>query len=162
MANARPFVHPPLPPGFCSNCFFPVTIKAPGGWLTSATVAEVVMLIKEAKGRMAAEFRRWAAGEWEEDPYLPALGYGTLFVSEWSRLGFEEVDFGWGKPKQVVPLTYSDLIPVCILGSTPVPEKGVRLSTHCVEEDHLRGFKEEMEKAWDVRYVDETWQSLDL
>lgn len=150
MANARPLVHPALPQGFCSNCFFPVNVLASSEWLASATVVDVVQLIKKAKARLPEEFRRWVAGE-GEDPYLPALGYATFFLSEWNRLGFEKVDYGWGSPKQVVPLMYNDIIPVCILGLPPAPANGVRLSTQCVEEEHLQQFEESMKKAWGFR-----------
>ncbi|KAK8939570.1 Taxadien-5-alpha-ol O-acetyltransferase [Platanthera guangdongensis] len=154
MANARPLVRPPLPTGFCSNCFFPVNVSASGEWLASATAVEVVRLIKEAKGRLPAEFRRWEAGE-GEDPYMPELGYGTLFLSEWSRLGFEKVNYGWGTPKLVVPLMYSDLIPAVIIGAPPPPATGIRLSTQCVEEEHERDFKEYMRRAWDLGECEE-------
>lgn len=142
-ANVRPLVHPPLPSGFYGNCFFPVTVTVSSGRLASATCVEVVKLIREAKAELPVEFARWASGE-GEDPYLPSLGYTTLFVSEWSRLGFNEVDYGWGKPMQVVPLTYSDLIPVCILGSPPAPGTGARVIAQCVEEEHLGAFQGHM------------------
>ncbi|ONK63049.1 uncharacterized protein A4U43_C07F10880 [Asparagus officinalis] len=142
-ANARPLVHPALPVGFYGNCFFPVTVTITSEKLVSASIVEVVKLIKKAKAKLPVEFARWAAGE-GEDPYVPSLGYTTLFVSEWSRLGFKEIDYGWGTPIQVVPLTYSDLIPVCILGSPPAPMKGARFIAQCVEEEHLEEFKKYM------------------
>lgn len=142
-ANARPLVHPPLPEGFYGNCFFPVTVRVSGEMLVRSSSLEVVKLIREAKAKLPVEFARWAAGE-GEDPYVPSLAYTTLFVSEWSRLGFGEVDYGWGSPVQVVPLTYSDLIPVCILGSPPAPRKGARLIAQCVEGEHLAAFHEHM------------------
>ncbi|PKA62298.1 3'-N-debenzoyl-2'-deoxytaxol N-benzoyltransferase [Apostasia shenzhenica] len=147
MADARSLVQPALPLGFYANCFFPVSVEAEGSWLARASRVEVVRLIKEAKARLPEEFRRWAAGD-GEDPYAPALGYATLFLSEWRRLGFERVDYGWGSPAYVVPLTYTDLIPVCIVGSPPAPAEGIRLSTQCVEEEHLEAFKKHMISAW--------------
>lgn len=143
-ANARPFINPALPQGFYGNCFFPVTVEVSCNTLVSASRVEAVMMVKEAKAKVRVEFERWAKGE-GHDPYVPSLGYSTLFISEWSRLGFNEVDYGWGRPMQVVPLTYSDLIPVCILGSVS-GLKGSRLIAQCVEQHHLEEFRDLMKK----------------
>ncbi|KAM0954587.1 putative 10-deacetylbaccatin III 10-O-acetyltransferase [Dioscorea sansibarensis] len=146
-ANVRNLVDPELPSGFYGNCFFPVSVTAMGSVLAGVSEIEVINMIKESKKKLPEEFGKWVAGE-GDDPYLPTLSYKTLFVSEWSRLGFGEVDYGWGKPLQVVPLTFSDIIPVCILGSPPAvgpaPVTGARLITQCVEEKHVVAFREQM------------------
>lgn len=141
-ANCRQLVEPPLAKGFYGNCFFPVRVKGWSREIGEASINEVVKLIQEAKGRVGREFGEYLSQEDEqvEDPFAPPLKYSTLFISEWGRLGFNEVDYGWGPPVHVVPIQGSTVIPVGILGSLPLPKKGIRLMTWCVQELHHPSF----------------------
>ncbi|KAI4384909.1 hypothetical protein MLD38_002994 [Melastoma candidum] len=135
-ANCRHLMSPPLPEGFYGNCFFPVTITASSESLYKSSLHEVIDMIQEAKGRVATEFEKFAKGEYVDDPFAPPMGYMTLFLSEWGRLGFNEVDYGWGVPVHVIPVQGSAVQPAGILGRLPLPRKGVRLMTWCVAEGH--------------------------
>lgn len=149
-ANCRPFLQPPLPQGFYGNCFFPVTITASSETLARSSTADVVKLIQEEKVKLSNEFCRWLKGELVEDgvdPFAPPLIYTTLFISEWGRLGFNQIDYGWGDPVHVVPIQGSAIIPVCIVGLLPSPKKGIRLMTWCVEEAHQQPFLDLMLKS---------------
>ncbi|MBA0741432.1 hypothetical protein Gogos_014585 [Gossypium gossypioides] len=148
-ANCRQLVEPPLPKGFYGNCFFPITITAPCDLLKQASAIEVIKLIREAKTKLPSEFGKFKNGDYlrnGKDPFLAPLGYTTLFISEWGRLGFNQVDYGWGPPVHMVPIPGSSIIPVGIMGSLPLPRKGVRLMTWCVEKDHTRPFVDLMTK----------------
>ncbi|XP_027077908.1 acyl transferase 4-like [Coffea arabica] len=139
-ANCRYHLSQPLPRGFYGNCFFPVTVTASCGMLKRASMVHVVKNIQEAKAGLASEFAKWMNGGGQDvDPFLPPPLYTTLFLSEWGRLGFKEVDYGWGPPVQVVPIQGSGVIPVGIVGSLPSSQgPGVRLMTWCVEKAHLQ------------------------
>ncbi|GJN05621.1 hypothetical protein PR202_ga23268 [Eleusine coracana subsp. coracana] len=111
-----------LPPrggaGFYGNCYYIMRVTAPAGKVAGSSVTEVVRLIKDGKRRMPGDFGRWAAGEMGAagvDPYQITSDYRTLLVSDWTRLGFAEVDYGGGPPAHVVPLTNLDYIATCIL-----------------------------------------------
>ncbi|KAK4797168.1 hypothetical protein SAY86_029494 [Trapa natans] len=143
-ANCRNMVQPPLPKGFYGNCFFPVMAEATRDWLEAAAFADVVRLIQEAKAELPGKFARYMEGAYEGDPFAPPLAYTTLFVSEWGRLGFNQVDYGWGPPNHVVPIQGSSIIPVGIVGVLPQPHKGIRLMTWCVKEDHRQGLLDQM------------------
>ncbi|MBA0686048.1 hypothetical protein Goari_013671 [Gossypium aridum] len=148
-ANCRQLVEPPLPKGFYGNCFFPITITAPCDLLKQASAIEVIKLIREAKTKLPSEFGKFKNGDYlrnGKDPFLAPLGYATLFISEWGRLGFNQVDYGWGPPVHMVPIPGSSIIPVGIMGSLPLPRKGVRLMTWCVEKDHTQPFVDLMTK----------------
>ncbi|XP_057460287.1 acyl transferase 4 [Actinidia eriantha] len=146
-ANCRPLMHPPLPQGFYGNCFFPVTITASTQGLSRASLAQVVEMIQEAKASLPIELDKWIKDELNgEDPFAPPLVYTTLFISEWGRLGFNQVDYGWGPPLHVVPIQGSAIIPVGIFSSLPFPKKGIRLMTWCVENAHLHPFLQQMAK----------------
>ncbi|KAH6787541.1 HXXXD-type acyl-transferase family protein [Perilla frutescens var. hirtella] len=135
-ANCRTLVEPALPEGFYGNCFFPVSVSARSGELMAKDVMEVVEVIKEGKRRLPEEFRKWGERGGGE-AFAPPLEYRTLFISEWGRLGFMEVDYGWGRPVHVVPVQGSSIIPVGIVCSQPRPRTGVRLMTWCVSKPHL-------------------------
>lgn len=144
-ANCRELVEPPLPKGFYGNCFFPVTISRCCRGIGEAAINEVVKLIQEAKSRVGREMgeymrRRQMEEGRDSDPFAPPLNYSTLFISEWGRLGFNQVDYGWGPPVHVVPIQGSAVIPVGIVGCLPLPRKGIRLMTWCVQEPHRPSF----------------------
>nr|XP_043636905.1 acyl transferase 4 [Erigeron canadensis] len=142
-ANCRNLIEPPLPKGFYGNCFFPVTISASNETLTQSSIIEVVKMIQEAKEKLPEEFSDWVKGDVDgkkDDPFAPPLGYDTLFVSEWGRLGFNQVDYGNGPPLHVVPMQGSPIIPAAIVGSLPRPNKGIRLMTWCFQKHHLQPF----------------------
>ncbi|CAL5048483.1 unnamed protein product [Urochloa decumbens] len=155
--NARPAVaalrgggRAALPDGFYGNCYYIMRVSAAAGDVAGASVYEVVRLIREGKKRLPSEFARWSAGggagggEGEEDPYRITSDYRTLLVSDWSRLGFAEVDYGWGCPVHVVPLTNLDYIATCILVRPSAHKPGARLITQCVAADAVDDFHKGM------------------
>ncbi|KAK2649809.1 hypothetical protein Ddye_017298 [Dipteronia dyeriana] len=112
-ANCRQMLDPPLPKGFYGNCFFPVTITSSSDWVETASDVDVLKLVQEAKTKLAVEFGKFMEGDHMrngEDPFAP-LSYTTLFISEWGRLGFNQIDYGWGPPVHVVPIQGSSIIP---------------------------------------------------
>ncbi|CAO2207943.1 unnamed protein product [Urochloa humidicola] len=132
--------------GFYGNCFFPATLAVEAGAVERADVAGVVGMVQDAKARLGEQFPRWAAGEEEEheDPYALWWRHEPLFVSDWRRLGFLEADYGWGTPLHVSPFAALPFMPVALLSAPPAPRKGVRITTQCVEEEHMPAFREEM------------------
>ncbi|CAL5053563.1 unnamed protein product [Urochloa decumbens] len=155
--NARPALaalrgggRAPLPDGFYGNCYYIMRVSAAAGDVAGASVYEVVRLIREGKKRLPSEFARWSGGggagggEGEEDPYRITSDYRTLLVSDWSRLGFAEVDYGWGCPVHVVPLTNLDYIATCILVRPSAHKPGARLITQCVAADAVDDFHKGM------------------
>lgn len=145
-ANCRHLVNPPLPVGFYGNCFFPVKISAGSHEIAKEkSVFDVVKLIKQAKAKLPEEFAKFVNGDGDgDDPFAPAVAYTTLFLSEWGKLGFNQVDYGWGPPLHVAPIPGLSIVPAGIVGSMPLPKKGVRLMTWCVEDTHRQLFQDLM------------------
>ncbi|XP_008798875.1 acyl transferase 4-like [Phoenix dactylifera] len=146
-ASTRHLLHQVLPAegaGYYGNCFYPVTVTAPSSKVASAELVEVVKMIKDAKARLPADFARWVVGDFKEEPYQLSFTYDSLFVSDWTRLGFLEVDYGWGMPIHVIPFAYQEFMAVAIIGAPPKPKKDARLMTQCVEKEHLEAFQDEM------------------
>ncbi|KAL6602932.1 hypothetical protein ACP70R_043293 [Stipagrostis hirtigluma subsp. patula] len=145
--NARPVLRRALPDGFYGNCYYIMRVSAPAEAVADASVYDVVRLIREGKKRLPGEFARWSAGEAAAggaDPYRITSDYRTLLVSDWSRLGFAEVDYGWGCPVHVVPLTNLDYIATCILVRPSAHKPGARLITQCVAADAVDAFHRDM------------------
>ncbi|KAF8762695.1 hypothetical protein HU200_009224 [Digitaria exilis] len=143
-ANTRHLLPAAAMAGFYGNCFYTVKATRPCGEVAAADVVEVVRAIREAKARLPADFARWAAGGFEKDPYELTFSYDSLFVSDWTRLGFLEADYGWGTPAHVVPFSYHPFMAVAVIGAPPVPKLGARVMTMCVTEKHLPVFQEQM------------------
>ncbi|KAK8588138.1 hypothetical protein V6N13_087086 [Hibiscus sabdariffa] len=88
------------------------------------------------------------------DPPLPKGFYGNCFFpititapcDLLEQASAIDVDYGWGPPVPMVPIPGSSIIPVGIMGSLPLPKKGVRLMTWCVEKDHSQPFTDLMTK----------------
>uniref|UniRef100_A0A0E0PZR4 Acyl transferase 7 n=2 Tax=Oryza TaxID=4527 RepID=A0A0E0PZR4_ORYRU len=144
--NARPVLRRALPDGFYGNCYYIMRVTAAAGAVADASVNDVVRLIREGKKRLPGEFARWSGGGGggEDDPYRITSDYRTLLVSDWSRLGFAEVDYGWGAPVHVVPLTNLDYIATCILVRPSAHKPGARLITQCVAADAVDAFHNDM------------------
>ncbi|KAF7096897.1 hypothetical protein CFC21_098782 [Triticum aestivum] len=145
--NARPALRPrALPDGFYGNCYYIMRVSAAAEAVSEAPLNEVVRLIREGKKRLPSEFARWSRGEagGDGDPYRITSDYRTLLVSDWSRLGFAEVDYGWGAPVHVVPLTNLDYIATCILVRPSAHKPGARLITQCVAADGVDAFHRDM------------------
>ena len=145
-ANTRHLLTQELPKngGFYGNCFYPVSVTATAEEVVTAGLLDVIRMIRNGKARLPLEFSKWAAGDASVDPYQLTFEHNVLFVSDWTRLGFFEVDYGWGAPNHIVPFTYADYMAVAVLGAPPSPKKGTRIMTQCVEEKHLMDFKDEM------------------
>ncbi|KAM0886636.1 hypothetical protein ACQ4PT_029572 [Festuca glaucescens] len=130
--------------GFYGNCFYPVTVTATAEDVATAGLLGVIRMIRDGKAGLPLEFAKWASGDVEVDPYQLKFEHNVLFVSDWTRLGFFEVDYGWGAPSHIIPFTYADYMAVAVLGAPPTPAKGTRIMTQCVEEKHLKEFRDEM------------------
>ncbi|KAJ3694163.1 hypothetical protein LUZ60_009643 [Juncus effusus] len=144
--NARPLLHHKLPAngGFYGNCYYIMKVSADSDRIINSSIVDIVKIIKEGKKRLPLEFAKWAKGGLKVDPFQITSDYNTLLVSDWTRLGFAEVDYGWGPPAHVVPVTNLDYIATCILVKPWAHKPGARLITQCVTAEGITGFHEGM------------------
>uniref|UniRef100_A0ACD5TPH3 Uncharacterized protein n=1 Tax=Avena sativa TaxID=4498 RepID=A0ACD5TPH3_AVESA len=149
-ANTRHLLAQVLPKdgGFYGNCFYPVTLTATAEDVATTGLPGVIRMIRDGKARLPLEFAKWASGDVKVDPYQLTFDHNVLFVSDWTRLGFFEVDYGWGAPSHIIPFTYADYMAVAVFGAPPMPTKGTRIMTQCVEERHLKEFRDEMKESF--------------
>ncbi|XP_072960769.1 acyl transferase 9-like [Typha angustifolia] len=130
--------------GYYGNSIFPIKMSVPSGKILSSTLMEVVDLIREAKEKMPAEFFKFANGELTEDPFGMTFNYESIYVSDWSKLGFAEVDYGWGPPMVAGPLVNNDFIASVVILKAPAPLEGLRMLASCVTKDHSKDFVRQM------------------
>ncbi|KAG1346253.1 acyl transferase 4 [Cocos nucifera] len=130
--------------GYYGNAVYPVTVSATSEKIVSSSVVGIVSLIREAKKMLPIKFSKWMAGENEEDPYKVPFDYGTFIIADWNKVGFYEVDYGWGEPMHVVPFNDGNFIGSFIILKPPVPKQGVRLMMRCVVKEHLDVFNDEI------------------
>ncbi|CAM0910157.1 unnamed protein product [Alopecurus aequalis] len=130
-----------LEPGYWGNAIFPVKVSAPAEKVAGSSVVELVGVVREAKRRMAEECMSWAEGRTGgRDPFQMTFDYESVYVSDWSKLGFSDVDYGYGTPMTAGPLVNCDLIASVIVVKAPAPLAGTRLLASCVTKEHADDF----------------------
>jgi len=87
-----------VPKGYYGNAFmFPIALSK-AGLLCEKSLGYGLGLIREAKGRMSEEYVRSVVDLMVLKGRPMHRTHGNFFVADMSRVGFGEVDFGWGKP----------------------------------------------------------------
>ncbi|XP_047149154.1 alcohol acyl transferase 1 allele RGb-like [Vigna umbellata] len=87
-----------VPKGYYGNAFvFPMALSK-AGLLCKSSLGYALGLIREAKGRMSEEYVRSAVDLMVLKGRPMYRTHGSFFVGDMTRVGFGEVDFGWGKP----------------------------------------------------------------
>lgn len=129
-----------LDKGYYGNSIFPVKMTAPSGKVLNSTILEVVDMIRKAKERMAVEFFQFAKEEVDTDPFQMTFNYESVYVSDWSKLGFVDVDYGFGKPMFCGPLVNNDFIASVVVLKAPAPLDGTRMLASCLTKEHSEEF----------------------
>ncbi|KAL6606168.1 hypothetical protein ACP70R_041821 [Stipagrostis hirtigluma subsp. patula] len=134
--NISKLVNPPLPDGYWGNVCVPVYVALTAGELVARPLAGTAALIKKSKQEVDDEYVR-SYIDFQElhrgEGVTAGKGGGAVSAfTDWRRLGHGDVDFGWGGPDAVLPLSWR------ILGST---EPCFLLPYGATDERRRRGFK---------------------
>ncbi|KAJ1258092.1 hypothetical protein BS78_10G047300 [Paspalum vaginatum] len=110
--NISKLVDPLLPEGYWGNVCVPVYVAVAAGDLVAQPLAKTAAMVKKSKQAVDAEYVR-SYIDFQELHRGGGVTAGAVSAfTDWRRLGHGEVDFGWGGPDAVLPLSWR------ILGST--------------------------------------------
>jgi len=101
--NVRRIVE--LPQGYYGNGFLLACAESSVEELVEGNLRQGVKVVQEAKARLKEEEYVRSMVDLLEDKTVKTDLSTSLVISQWSRLGLEEVDFGEGKPLHMGPLT---------------------------------------------------------
>ncbi|XP_073157408.1 tetrahydroanabasine acetyltransferase [Henckelia pumila] len=146
-ANIRKIVNPALPNGYWGNGCVPIYIPLLAKDLADQPIWKTADSIKRSKLNFTDEYVR-SFIDFQELHYAQGITAGRRVsgFTDWRHLGHSTVDFGWGGPVAVIPLSRR------LLGSTEpcffLPGKEswvIRVLVH-LEEDAIPGFRHEMDR----------------
>ncbi|KAL8143955.1 hypothetical protein V2J09_016987 [Rumex salicifolius] len=158
LINIRKALTPPLPKGYWGNGCVTIYVPLAAGDLVGQPIWETAGSIKASKANATDEYVR-SLIDFHQLNYEKGItgGKGVSGFTDWRHLGHSDVDFGWGGPVNVVPLSrhlMGSSRPCFLLplsGSNGAREDGFRVVV-TVEETAVDGFLEEMAELGTVDF----------
>ncbi|KAI3504761.1 hypothetical protein L1887_26465 [Cichorium endivia] len=102
--NIRNRVNPEIPNGYYANGFVLACAKTTVKDLVNSNLYYAVKLVQEAKSSLTDDCVNGIVDLLEDKTVTTDLT-ASLIISQWSKLGLEDLDFGQGKPLHMGPLT---------------------------------------------------------
>lgn len=102
--NIRKKLNPEITEGFYGNGFVLGCAETTVKELVDANLNRGVKLVQQAKSSLTNDYIMSIVDSLEDKSVKPDLST-SLLISQWSKLGLEEVDFGEGKALHMGPLT---------------------------------------------------------
>ncbi|KAF3334469.1 omega-hydroxypalmitate O-feruloyl transferase-like protein [Carex littledalei] len=101
--DGRQRLNPPLPKGYFGNGIVLTNAIATSNELLANPLSHSVGLVQGAIKLVTDEYIRSAIDYFETTRARPSLA-ATLLITTWSRLAFQDADFGWGQPTASGPV----------------------------------------------------------
>ncbi|XP_027356977.1 fatty alcohol:caffeoyl-CoA acyltransferase-like [Abrus precatorius] len=143
--NVRTIVN--LPHGYYGNGFLLACAESTVEDLVKGKLEHGVKLVQEGKARLKDEEYVRSVVDLLEDKTVKTDLSTTLVISQWSKLGLEEVDFGEGKALHMGPLT-TDIYCLFLPVMDDVDAVRVVLS---VPENMVDSFHYHMKQGWQTK-----------
>lgn len=142
--NIRNTVTPPLPAGYWGNGCVPMFVHLTAEEVAEQPLWKTAAAIQKSKKSVTGEYVA-SFIDFQELHYEEGISGGRRVsgFTDWRHLGHSTVDFGWGGPVAVVPLSTRLLGSVEPCFFLPGKEGEMKVLVH-LEEDVVLGFKEEL------------------
>ncbi|OMO57494.1 Transferase [Corchorus capsularis] len=101
--NIRPRLVPPLPVSYTGNAVLTAYATAKCEEIEEGPFGRIVEMVWEGARRVTDEYAR-SAIDWGE--IYQGFPNGEFLVSSWWKLGFEEVEYPWGRPRYSCPVVF--------------------------------------------------------
>ncbi|XP_047940208.1 fatty alcohol:caffeoyl-CoA acyltransferase-like [Salvia hispanica] len=101
--DVRHRVKPPLPQSYSGNAILPIRVSATFKEVESGPFSNVAGKISQGMKGISDEYVRSVFDWLEAHRGLP---HGDYMVSSWLGLGFEQVEYPWGKPLYSCPIVH--------------------------------------------------------
>ncbi|KAJ4701993.1 omega-hydroxypalmitate O-feruloyl transferase-like [Melia azedarach] len=102
--NVRKKLNPELPQGYYGNGFVLGCAETGANDLVNSNLYHTIKLVQHAKSSLTDDYVRSMVDLLEDKNYKTDLS-ASLVISQWSKLGLEDLDFGEGKPLHMGPVT---------------------------------------------------------
>lgn len=148
--SIRRLLKPGLSAGYWGNGCVPVYAQTTAGELAARPLWEAAELIQKSKRGVTEEYVR-SFIDFQELHYADGItaGENVSGFTDWRHLGHSAVDFGWGSPVTVLPLSFKLLgsLEPCLLLPYPsvdgLKKDGFRVLV-CLAMDAMPAFRSEM------------------
>ncbi|PRQ19146.1 putative alcohol O-acetyltransferase [Rosa chinensis] len=136
-----------LPPGYYGNTFAYPAVVSTAERLGNSPLGYAVELVKKSKAKMSEEYLRSVADfdEIKGRPPLAMEGMSDFIVSDNTRTGLGEIDFGWGKPVYAGVAKSIDLISFYVKNTNKAEQYKV-LVPICLPLSSMERFQQELKK----------------
>uniref|UniRef100_F6HJ36 Methanol O-anthraniloyltransferase n=1 Tax=Vitis vinifera TaxID=29760 RepID=F6HJ36_VITVI len=114
-----------LPSGYYGNAFANPAVVTKAGELCNNPLGYAVNLVKKAKAEMSEEYIRSVANFMVIKGRPSYTRTGNFIISDNTRVGFQEIDFGWGKPLYGGLAKAMSIISFCLRFRNSKGEEGV-------------------------------------
>eukprot|EP01018_Ginkgo_biloba_P029399 Gb_31500 [translate_table: standard] len=104
--DMRSRMKPRLPREYAGNAVFPAYANTRAKDMEEQPLSACVQKLQEGVGRMTDAYLRSCIDWGEIYKGIPRTEEGSMFVSSWWRLGFEEIEYPWGKPLYSGPVVH--------------------------------------------------------
>ncbi|KAI3993602.1 hypothetical protein MKX01_002615 [Papaver californicum] len=95
--DARSRLEPKLPKGYFGNAFLMMNCQCSVSEMLDSPLSSTIEGIQRSIKMVTNDYIR-SAIDYLEEPNLILPDSSTVFLSAWSKLGFNSMDFGWGEP----------------------------------------------------------------
>ncbi|XVF30601.1 hypothetical protein REPUB_Repub16aG0072400 [Reevesia pubescens] len=163
IVNSRSKFNPPLPSGYYGNAFvFPAAITT-ARKLGQNPLGYAVELVKQAKASVTEEYVKSVASlmviKGKRLPFTPVVG--SYMISDLTKSGFGDVDFGWGKAVFAGPAKGVGVISFFISARNKKGEVGT-LVPICLPSPAMERFAKELENMLKEQPIEGEWKGKSI